>query len=70
MTEMNEKETAKLKNELGGLEKQLAALRVRLANEKFTSKAPPEVVDGERTKEREWSARVEQLHAKVKELGG
>jgi valyl-tRNA synthetase len=65
-----EKEIAKLKNELASLEKQLAALRGRLANEKFTSKAPPEVVDGERTKEREWSARVEQLHAKVKELGG
>jgi valyl-tRNA synthetase len=65
-----DKETAKLKNELGGLEKQLASLRGRLANEKFTGKAPPEVVDAERTKEREWSARVDQLHAKVKELGG
>ena len=65
-----EKEVAKLKNELAGLEKQLASLRGRLANEKFTSKAPPEVVDAERTKEREWSGRVEQLLAKVKELGG
>ena len=65
-----EKEIAKLKNELAGLEKQLASLRGRLANEKFTGKAPPEVVDAERAKEREWSARVEQLHAKVTELGG
>ena len=64
-----EKESAKLKNEAGGLEKQLSALRGRLANEKFTSKAPPELVDAERAKEREWTARVEQLHAKVKELG-
>src|ERR1019366_2538840 len=65
-----EKEAAKLKNELGGLEKQLVALRGRLANEKFTSKAPPEIVESEQAKEREWSARAVQLHAKLKELGG
>jgi valyl-tRNA synthetase len=63
-----EKEAAKLKNELVGLEKQLGALRGRLSNEKFTGKAPPELVDAERAKEREWTARAEQLHAKVKEL--
>ena len=62
------KEAAKLANELGGLEKQLAALRGRLSNEKFTAKAPPELVDAERAKEREWTARAEQLQAKVKEL--
>jgi valyl-tRNA synthetase len=65
-----EKESAKLGNELGGLEKQLNALRGRLANEKFTSKAPPEIVDAERAKEREWSARSEQLRAKLQELAG
>jgi valyl-tRNA synthetase len=65
-----EKEAAKLRNELGGLEKQLAALRARLANEKFTSKAPPELVASEQAKEREWTARAEQFHAKLKELGG
>jgi valyl-tRNA synthetase len=63
-----EKEAAKLRNELDGLEKQLTALRGRLGNEKFTSKAPPEIVDAERAKEREWSARAEQLHSKVREL--
>ncbi|MGH7653069.1 MAG: valine--tRNA ligase [Gemmatimonadaceae bacterium] len=64
------KESAKLEYELSGLEKQLAALRGRLANEKFTSKAPPEIVDAERAKEREWSSRAGQLHAKRKELAG
>ncbi|MFI5245485.1 MAG: class I tRNA ligase family protein, partial [Gemmatimonadales bacterium] len=64
------KEAAKLRNELGGLEKQLAALRARLSNERFTSKAPTEVVDSEKAKEREWSERAAQLHAKVKELAG
>jgi valyl-tRNA synthetase len=64
------KECAKLRNELAGLEKQLNALRGRLANEKFTGKAPIEVVDAERAKEREWSARAEQLHTKVRDLCG
>ncbi|MFI5233287.1 MAG: valine--tRNA ligase [Gemmatimonadales bacterium] len=64
------KESAKLEHELGGLERQLAVLRGRLANEKFTSKAPQEIVDAERAKEREWSSRAEQLHAKRKELAG
>jgi valyl-tRNA synthetase len=63
-----EKETAKLNNELSGLEKQLGALRGRLSNEKFTAKAPPEIVEAERAKEREWAARAAQLQAKVKEL--
>ena len=62
------KEAAKLQNELDGLERQLTSLRGRLANDKFTSKAPAEIVDAERTKEREWSSRAEQLRAKVKEL--
>ncbi len=64
-----EKEVAKIKNELNGLEKQLGALRGRLSNEKFTAKAPPEIVEAERDKEREWAARAELLQAKVKELG-
>ena len=64
-----EKERAKIRNELGGLEKQLASLRGRLANEKFKSKAPREVVEAEHAKEVEWSARVGQLQAKFNELG-
>jgi valyl-tRNA synthetase len=63
------KERARLQGELDGLTKQLDALRGRLANEKFTAKAPPAVIDGERAKERDWSARAEQLRAKVAELG-
>ena len=59
----------RLQGELDGLTKQLDALRGRLANEKFTAKAPPAVIDGERAKEREWAARADQLRAKVAELG-
>ncbi|HEX6051935.1 MAG TPA: valine--tRNA ligase [Gemmatimonadaceae bacterium] len=64
------KECARLQQELAGLETQLSGLRQRLANERFVSRAKPEVVEAERQKEREWSARSEQLAAKVKTLCG
>ncbi len=64
------KECARIRGELDGLVRQLDALRSRLGNEKFTAKAPPAVVDAERAKEREWTARAEQLQGKVKELCG
>jgi valyl-tRNA synthetase len=64
------KECARMTQELQGLERQLASLRGRLANERFTSKAPSEVVAAERAKEREWSARRDQLDAKVRTLCG
>jgi valyl-tRNA synthetase len=64
------KERTRLQGELEGLTKQLDALRGRLANEKFTAKAPAAVVDAERAKEREWSARADQLRGKVAELRG
>ena len=65
-----DKEIAKLKAEHANLDKQLSALRGRLSNEKFTAKAPPELVEAERAKERDWSARRDQLEAKVRALGG
>jgi valyl-tRNA synthetase len=65
-----DKEVAKLRGERENLDKQLAALRARLANEKFTAKAPSELVEAERAKEREWTARRDQLDAKVRSLGG
>lgn len=65
-----DKECARLKGELEGLEKQLAGLRARLENENFVARAKPEVVEAERRKEQEWSARREQLAAKVGALCG
>ena len=63
------REREKLATELAGLTKQLDALRGRLGNEKFTAKAPPAIVEAERAKEREWTARAEQLAAKLASLG-
>jgi valyl-tRNA synthetase len=65
-----EKECARLRNELDALEKQLSALGARLSNEKFIAKAPAEVVEGERRKLGEWTARQKQLRDKVQSLCG
>ena len=64
-----EQERRKLEVELSQLEGQIAALRGRLANESFTTRAPVHIVDAERAKEREWSARAEALRKKVITLG-
>jgi valyl-tRNA synthetase len=63
-----DRECARLRGELSELERHLASLEQRLANERFTAKAPATVVEGERQKQREWSARREQLSRKVEEL--
>jgi len=65
-----QKECARLAGELQQLEKQLAGLRQRLANENFVARAKAEVVEAERLKERDWSARQDQLSRRVRSLCG
>ncbi|HJQ22045.1 MAG TPA: valine--tRNA ligase [Gemmatimonadaceae bacterium] len=65
-----QKECTRLQSELTSLEKQLASLESRLGNEKFVSRAPADVVEGERRKLGEWSARRQQLREKVQALCG
>jgi valyl-tRNA synthetase len=65
-----EKECDRLKGELGSLEKQLVSLEARLANPGFVERAPSHVVDSERAKRDEWSARRVQLRARVEALCG
>ena len=64
------KEREKLAKELAELDKQLGALRGRLGNESFTSRAPAALVDAERAKERDWTQRRDQLAAKLDAMGG
>ena len=52
-------ETARLNKELANAQKQLATVKAKLANEKFTSKAPQNVIDGVK-------ANGEKLEAKIK----
>lgn len=63
------KELAKLQGELDQLSRQLELLDGRLANEKFTAKAPPELVAAERAKAEDWRSRCDQLRTKVRTLG-
>jgi valyl-tRNA synthetase len=51
------------------LEAQLDALRARLGNAKFTARAPAHIVDAERSKEHDWTSRVEGLRKKIHSLG-
>lgn len=52
-------ETARLNKELANAQKQLDTVKAKLANEKFTSKAPQNVIDGVKTN-------GEKLEAKIK----
>ena len=52
-------ETARLNKELANAQKQLDTVKAKLANEKFTSKAPQNVIDGVK-------ANGEKLEAKIK----
>ena len=63
------KECARLGAELSRLEGQLAALRAKLGNDAFRSRAPAEVVAREEEKERQWSAKCEAIAAKRGALG-
>ena len=63
------KECARLGAERERLDRQIAGLRTKLDNPGFTGKAPAEVVERERTKEREWSVKREALAAKLAALG-
>jgi valyl-tRNA synthetase len=61
------RDRARLERELAETEALLAAARARLANEAFTSKAPPAVVDGARTR----AAELEKMVARLtKRLAG
>jgi len=64
-----DKERRKLEAEAEQLYTQLVALDGRLANEKFTAKAPPPVVAAERAKAEEWRARHAQLLDRIARLG-
>jgi valyl-tRNA synthetase len=65
-----ERECRKAKTELEKLDAQLAALSARLSNPGFTDRAPAHVVEAERAKQGEWSARRIQLAEKVTSLCG
>jgi len=64
-----EQECSRLASELERLDSQLLGVQRKLTNEQFTSRAPAEVVDRERAKERSWREQRETLAEKMKVLG-
>jgi valyl-tRNA synthetase len=63
------KECARLTAELSRLDTQLDAVRAKLGTESFLGRAPAPVVEREREKERQWSARRQALATKLAALG-
>ena len=64
------RECERLRAELAQLEGQRSGLEQRLGNERFLTRAKPDVVEGERRRLRELGTRREQLAAKVQALCG
>jgi valyl-tRNA synthetase len=62
------RECERQRSELATLDKQLGALGARLENPAFLTRAKPDVVEAERAKHREWSARRLVLAEKVNTL--
>jgi valyl-tRNA synthetase len=65
-----QRECERQRSELANLDKQLDSLGARLENSSFLTRAKPEIVEAERAKHREWSARRTVLAEKVKALCG
>ena len=64
------RECERQRAELANLDKQLNSLGARLENQNFLTRAKAEIVEAERAKHREWSARRTVLAEKVKALCG
>jgi valyl-tRNA synthetase len=63
------KECERLGRELQRLERQLQTQAARLANPEFLTRAPAEVIERERAKERSWREQRDALAAKLRDLG-
>ena len=63
------KECERLTGELERMDRQLAGVAAKLANDKFVSRALAEVVEREREKERSWREQREALAEKLRVLG-
>jgi valyl-tRNA synthetase len=64
-----EKECRRLSEELARIDRQIQAQAAKLGNESFLSRAPADVVQREREKEREWHQQRSTLVTKLESLG-
>ena len=63
--EAEKRDRARLERELDDAERLLEAARARIANEAFTSKAPPAVVEGARARVAELESQVARLRERL-----
>jgi valyl-tRNA synthetase len=63
-------EAGRLRQELERAEHELERARGRLADRRFTDRAPADLVEAEHEKERRWSGEVEVLAGRLGELEG
>jgi valyl-tRNA synthetase len=63
-----EAETARLEKERDRLQGRLSGIRKKLANQQFVEKAPADVVDAERKKERDASGQIEKIERTLEAL--
>lgn len=61
-------EKQRIEKEINRLEGQLKGIEKKLANESFVNKAPVEVVEREKNKQKDWSESVEKLKSILKDL--
>ncbi|MEM9666313.1 MAG: hypothetical protein AAF970_15355, partial [Bacteroidota bacterium] len=63
-----DQERARLQKEIGQKESFLMGIQRKLSNQQFTDRAPAEVVERERQKERDATAELARLRANLDEL--
>ena len=64
-----QQECARLAGELERIDEQLAGVAAKLSNQQFITRAPADVVERERDKERSWREQRETLADKLRALG-
>jgi valyl-tRNA synthetase len=65
-----EKETARLNKEREGLEREVARVAGKLANESFVAKAPAEVIEKEKGKQKEYRDKLAAIEERLNYLAG
>jgi len=63
-------ERGRLEKELGKLDGEIARISAKLANENFVTRAPEEVVEGEREKRADYEARRDKVREALSQLRG
>jgi valyl-tRNA synthetase len=65
-----EKELARIASEMSSIDKELSRSEGKLANQNFTSKAPPEIIEKEKRIVAELAEKKERLEERKAALGG